>query len=164
MIACRERQRASVIERFWSRVDRSGPASDFAPWLGDCWIWIGKSVEVAPGHRYGHASFQLPELNQRTGYAHRAAYVLTFGRLPVGSEIDHLCRVTLCCRPTHLQAVSHRENILRSPIAQAAINARKTHCPAGHPYDLVNGKGHRGCRNCRNARMRQRYAEKRAAA
>lgn len=47
------------------------------------------------------------------------------------------------------------------------VEARRTHCPQGHPYDATNtihgmqGNGktgaHRGCRECKRAGDRRRY-------
>ena len=54
------------------------------------------------------------------------------------------------------------ENIMRSPIAPAALNAAKTHCPHGHPYDedntyrLPSKPSHRYCRACMRASSRAR--------
>ena len=38
----------------------------------------------------------------------------------------------------HLEAVTHRENMSRSPNNIAVKNRLKTHCPHGHPYDQAN--------------------------
>src|SRR5581483_10128599 len=31
--------RPTAEERFWEKVDKDGPAPDYAPQLGPCWIW-----------------------------------------------------------------------------------------------------------------------------
>lgn len=67
--------------------------------------------------------------------------------LPKGRDVDHLCGVTLCVNPAHLEVVTHRTNILRGNSPQAA-NARKTHCPRGHPYDMLTSSGGRWCSIC----------------
>jgi len=84
--------------RFWAKV-RKEP---------DCWIWTGANTGHAT-HPYGRF---------RIGYgqfvAHRVAWVLDHGEdLPPEMEIDHLCRRTLCVRPSHLDAVTHGENLRR---------------------------------------------------
>jgi hypothetical protein len=47
--------------------------------------------------------------------------------------------------------VTHKENNARSN-SPSALNARKTHCPAGHLYDeantYVDRDGRRHCRTC----------------
>lgn len=85
--------------------------------------------------------------------AHRWAYEASVGTIPEGLCIDHLCRNRACVRPSHLEPVTMRENILRGKGA-TAINARKTHCPQDHPYSGENlwfkkSKGRRDQRACR---------------
>lgn len=46
--------------------------------------------------------------------AHRFAYECVNGvTVPKGEDVDHLCGVKLCVNPEHLEAVTHRENIIR---------------------------------------------------
>jgi hypothetical protein len=57
--------------------------------------------------------------------------------------------------------VTHRTNILRG-FSRAAINARKTKCKNGHPFEggnlYVTWNGKRQCRACHNARRRAAVA------
>jgi hypothetical protein len=122
----RERREAKRVERFWARVDKTG----------ECWEWMG-----ARSNGYGQTG---------RGSAHRAAYMLTKGPIPVGLELDHLCRNRGCVNPAHLEVVSHRENVMRSPIAPPALNARKTHCVRGHALPI--GPEDRVCRQCQRSR------------
>ena len=59
-----------------------------------------------------------------------------------------------------LEPVTHRENILRG-MCNAAINARKTHCISGHPFNAENTgrtkKGGRYCKPCARAAARRAY-------
>src|SRR5258708_23227499 len=109
---------------------------------GDCWEWRGR--RTAGG--YGEAHDGREAL-----YAHRVAYEHAKGSIPVGLEIDHLCRHPWCVRPSHLEAVTHRVNDIRG-VTVIAQNARKTHCKHGHPLDGPNLRlrkgGTRGCRAC----------------
>jgi hypothetical protein len=53
-----------------------------------------------------------------------------------------------------MEPVTNRENILRG-----SVNARKTHCVAGHPFDDRNtytGAGGRHCRACNATTARRR--------
>lgn len=114
----------------------------------DCLVWHGSSTTGGYGHvRYGH----------RMRNAHIVAYLLTHGSVPAGLQIDHLCRNRLCIEPTHLEAVTQRENIFRGTSNQAKNHA-KTHCAKGHPYDeentYVDPRGWRKCRTCMRARWR----------
>lgn len=117
-----QRAMRPLAERFWEKVDRSG----------DCWLWLA-------GHNgSGYGLIGLGRRGQGKGLAHRLAYEMLVGPIPPGSEIDHLCRNPACVNPAHLQPVTHRENILRSPTAPPAIHARQTRCIHGHPLSGEN--------------------------
>ncbi len=100
---------------------------------------------------YGHVSLG----NGKSGRVHRAAYELAKGPIPPGLQIDHLCRNRRCCNPDHLEAVTPRENVLRGE-GHGAVNAQRTHCANGHPYEAADrGNGSRRfCRICRREYMR----------
>lgn len=94
-------------------------------------------------------------------YVHRVVYEAIVGPIPEDMEIDHLCRNTKCSKPNHLEAVTHRVNILRGQTVMAA-EAKRTRCPRGHAYDLVSKRGDgrtfRDCRTCRDERIRRSKA------
>ena len=81
------------------------------------------------------------------------------GEIPKGWDIDHWCKNHACCRPGHLEAVTHQENILRG-IGIAALNAKKTHCLNGHLLDgenlYIRPTG-RGCFECNRKRASDFY-------
>ena len=147
--------RKSANARFWAKVDKDGPIPEYAPHLGPCWLWVGGLVRG-----YGQISFGA------TGHvrAHRWAFEQARGSIPRGLEIDHLCRTLLCVRSSHLEAVTHRQNMLRgkSPVAEMA---RRTHCNHGHPFDELNTAirkgGARRCRTCYRASDRDRSRRQR---
>ena len=115
---------------FWPRVHRHRADA--------CWTWLG------PKDRKGYGRC-------RNQAVHRIAYELLVGPIPAGLHIDHLCRNPACCNPTHLEPVTLVENARRGN-GYSALNARKTHCKYGHPYDEANtyrrGGGGRRCRKC----------------
>lgn len=102
-------------------------------------------------------------VDNKTVGAHRVAYELAHGSIPVGLTIDHLCRNRMCVNPTHLEAVSMRENILRGE-GISAKNARKTHCKRGHPLSgdnlYVEPMG-RHCKACARMAEQARKAKRR---
>ena len=120
-----------------------------------CWRWAGS---LSSG---GYGKFGL---RYQTRSAHRVAYEIENGPIPPGLFIHHVCGVRLCVRPSHLQAVTPRENNLASDRVLSAINARKTRCPQGHPYAgdnlYITPQGARHCRACKRVNQ-ARYMERR---
>lgn len=114
-----------------------------------CWLWQRKTTREGYG-QVGVAS--------RVLIAHRVSYERFIGPIPAGLEIDHLCRVTSCINPWHLEPVTQRENMRRR-------FAVYTTCRNGHPFDegntYVTSRGHRACRAC-NVLAVQRYKRRRA--
>lgn len=113
-----------------------------------CWLWTsycGKS---------GKAEYGQFWINGETEWAHIVAFRLYRGVIPDGLELDHLCRVTICVNPRHLEPVTGLVNLMRGN-GVAAINARKTHCKRGHAltedniYRKPGRPDHRNCITCR---------------
>lgn len=97
---------------------------------------------------------------QRRWYAHVIAYYLVVGESPEGTELDHKCREKSCVRPTHLEPVTHAENVRRGRAGK--LNREKTECKHGHKFDAVNtytyehaGRIRRACKECKSNRKRQ---------
>lgn len=122
------------------------------PGPGDCWLWVGR---LSP-KGYGEFSYL-----SRCTRAHRTAYLLFVGPIPDGLQLDHLCRVRHCVNPGHLEPVTCRENLLRSPETLATRQLARTSCPRGHGYTPENTRvrpdGRRECRTCARA-LRKRAA------
>lgn len=145
-----ERARASLV----NTIDDLFPLIVFA--ANGCWEWIGFINEQG----YGKVT-----MSGRTYRTHRIMYEHFRGRIPPGLPLDHeVCDNRACCNPWHVEPKTHRDNILRGTGATAR-NARKTHCPQGHPYAGENlvMKPERGrlpsrrCRTCsRDGARRER--------
>jgi len=59
--------------RFWERVDKSGD--------DNCWVWMGAISDTG----YGKACIG----QRKTMNAHRLAYILTSGPIPIGVRVCH---------------------------------------------------------------------------
>ena len=140
----RDSRHTPAPARFMRRVSVGHP--------GGHWIWLGASTVSAGGARYG----MFTDHYRQRG-AHRWSYEHFVGPIPPGLQIDHLCRVTLCVNPEHLEPVTAQENQLRGATL-AAANAAKTECPDGHPYNQENTWLYRGHRHCRECGRRQHRA------
>ncbi len=130
------------IIRFWKHVNRDGPIPECAPHLGRCWLWTGSLTKG-----YG----QFPYDGGR--YAHRFAFEFIGGeKIPAGLQLDHLCRVTACVRPNHLQPVTVLVNLCRG----IGTSRAQTHCIRGHEFELTGYRlksGRRRCRICQAIRQ-----------
>ena len=125
-------------ERFWARVEKTPT----------CWNWTGS---LGSG---GYGQVQLKSMNHR---AHRVAWEWLRGPIPEDRQIDHLCRNRRCVNVAHMELVTLRENVLRG-VGLSAQNARKTHCPLGHPLSTERRKhGSRFCRPCAAAASRRSW-------
>lgn len=148
----------ALIPVFWSQVDMNGPLPAVLTELENCWIWKGS---YAANPKYGSPKYGVVWFNKRHSRAHRVSYELVRGDIPAGLVIDHLCRNSMCVRPSHLEAVTVGTNTLRG-ISPVANNAKKQYCPKGHPYDIFrpyrDGKAvgiHRECSRCANAARKE---------
>lgn len=127
-----------------------------------CILWPGATI-ISHGHHYGVYRIPGKRAQNKRGLVHRRAYEQMNGPIPAGLVIDHLCRNTLCINPTHLEAVTNKENILRG-YSEPAQNKRKTHCKWGHsltPDNLINKtRGGRICKICNRRYLQDFYARK----
>ena len=132
-----------IISRFLEKIsiDENG-----------CWNWTGGKKGG------GYAQFAL---DRKPVSGHRFIYDYFNGDLDPRLTIDHLCRNVACVNPAHLEQVTMKENVLRSPTAPPAINKRKTHCIHGHPLQgdnlYVDSKEQRKCKEC--TRIRQKSSK-----
>lgn len=138
---CEESDSAEVRILKWSRR------------IGSCWFWFG----AVDGCNYG-----IINIKRKVYRAHILAYISYRSPVPEGLELDHLCNNRFCVNPYHLEAVTHKVNVLRGN-SFSALNILKTRCPKGHEYSEENtywstrktNKG-RTCKTCTIAGTKRR--------
>lgn len=127
--------------------------------VDECWPWPG----TVNSHGYGQFSWFGPneELPRRTqANASRVAFHLMNGAVPDGFHVDHVCRNRRCVNPSHLRAVSPRDNYLLG-VGPSAENARKERCVRGHSLSGENLYARNGRRHCRACRAEYAVARRR---
>lgn len=129
--------------RFWSKVLV----------VDSCWEWVG-ALNPYPGIRIGG----------KMRRAHRVSYEHFKGQVPIGLELDHLCRNVRCVNPDHLEAVTHAENVRRGAKVIGMV------CKHGHAMTPENSMARDDtysgvrCRTCHNAATIRHAKNNRAAA
>jgi hypothetical protein len=121
-------------QRLWERVDKTGA----------CWLWTGYVT------RAGYGQIALGGRGGRKASVHRLAYELLVGPIPDGLVIDHMCHVTTCVNPDHLQVATCQMNNQnqRGAHSDARLGVRGVHFdPRRNKYVVrasVAGRRHRG--------------------
>ena len=132
-------KRGTPIERFWRFVSKAEPPA--------CWLWLGAH------NQKGYGLFRTGGAGSHRMGAHRFVYLTLIGLIPDGLVLDHICNNPGCVNPSHLRPVTNGFNLERAGTYN--WQRSKTHCPYGHPYDLLNTRidnnaynGSRVCRTC----------------
>lgn len=152
-------ERSAELDRLMAKVKTS---------VDGCWLWTG----TLNPDGYGRCGFR-----GNTGIqAHRALYTLLVEDIPAGMHLDHLCHTRecvevpcshrRCVHPGHLKVTTPGANVLRGN-GLGALNAIKTECDSGHPFNELNTywrpDGSRCCRPCRRAAGRRHDIKRRSA-
>lgn len=125
-------------ERFWDKVAKTN----------GCWVWLAATNQFGYGRFYDGG---------RLVSAHRFSYELTHGPIPDDLTIDHLCRVPGCVRPDHLEAVTHRENVLRGNAVNREWCRKGLHrMTPDNRIPSPSRQDYRYCGECRKAWLKSR--------
>lgn len=145
------------VALFWAKVDKDGPVPQYRPELGPCWLWTAGRNKVT-----GYGMFSTDDGGVT---AHRYSLELATGKIEKGLEVDHLCRVRSCVNPTHLEAVTQRENNRRGAGNGGALWVRPTVCRRGHAQTpdaiRVTKTGRKECLICYCRNQREYSVERR---
>ena len=136
----------TIPKPFWTQVNKTP----------DCWLWTGCTKGTRT--KYGSAWFE-----GRSNLAHRVAWVLTYGPIPLvvgadsrGTCVRHTCDNPLCVRPDHLVLGTHLDN-MKDKVDRRRTTREKKFCKRGHPRTEVNlYKSRQGFWQCRACRRKER--------
>ena len=126
-----------ILYRFLQKIEKDSTPEEWTSTYKEktnCWIWKACVVN-------GYGRFNV---FSNTTSAHIFSYEIFKGKVPNGLELDHLCRVRSCVNPDHLEAVTRRTNIMRSPLyklssREKGLNRKKYNLPIG--VSLRNNSG-----------------------
>ena len=109
---------------------------------------------------HGYAQIGWHEDGERTvTLVHRVVWAATFGPIPEGMTVDHMCKRRTCCNVEHLRLLTNYENARRTDGRDWPVGR----CINGHPnsesYQQPRGK--RICRPCNEAAQARYQAKKR---
>lgn len=122
------------LDLFWQKVDRSE----------DCWNWR------ATLNKWGYGTYRA---NRKTWKAHRLAYTLLVGPIPVGLMACHKCDNRRCVNPAHIFLGTAKDNFRDAMSKKRIPRMNATHCIHGHEFSKENtflqrGTQWRRCRKC----------------
>ena len=95
------RQKRTVQERFWSRVNTHGPLPVHCPELGPCHIWTGGIASTGYGRLWIDGKFQQ---------AQRIGWELENGPMPAHLYALHHCDNPPCVRASHIYLGTAQDN------------------------------------------------------
>jgi hypothetical protein len=121
-------------DRFWIKVTKTD----------DCWLWTGSCDKGG----YGRFQWRYEDGRRRPALAYVLAWEDENGPVPEGLELDHTCEANGCVRPSHLEPVTHQENLRRR------YRRHDRPCARGHRNWYIQPDGRRRCRDCMNAKRR----------
>ena len=146
----------TIEDRFWKKVEPE-PNSG-------CWLWMGTQ------DRYGQ--FRIGGRNGHQVGAHRVAWMLANGLIPMGVHVLHRCDIPTCVNPSHLFLGTRKDNMqdaARKGRLGPQSQKRKI-CARGHPLGDSNvyisradssRPGERYCRTCKRVANLRYYHSRR---
>lgn len=114
----------------------------------DHWMWTGSSAGTKSTRPVLYVG------NGKQQYAHRWIYERLVGPIPTGYEVDHTCRVGMCVKPDHLEAVTPEENARRTRLSICKKGIHDLTLPENQ---FFYRKGRRGCLPCRRQSALEYY-------
>jgi len=73
-----------------------------------------KGCELVVSHKLNQDGYFRKNVGGKLQMYHRYVYETEVGTIPDGFEIDHMCRNRNCINPTHLQALSRNDHLVKT--------------------------------------------------
>lgn len=116
------RNKRSVADRFWGRVDKSnGPDA--------CWLWMGCTSSFGYGRM---------KIDGRDMHTNRVSWELHNGEIPAGMKVLHRCDNPPCVNPAHLFLGTSADNT-HDMIAKGRSRAAGVVGESNHNSKLTEG-------------------------
>ena len=117
----------SIVDRFWSKVDRSGGPEACHPWIGRL--------------QDGYGRF---DCYSKSFGAHRMAFEFANGPIPLGLLVCHTCDYPACCNARHLLVGTDSDNVAdRDRKGRRRCLSGDQHPSRLHPETRPRGENHK---------------------
>jgi HNH endonuclease len=136
----------TLIERL---VDRS----QYNPTTG-CLLWLGSTAGISSNM---HGVIHVGEGRKKNEYVHIVSYKEFVGPIPEGHELHHLCNISVCWHPNHLEPRTRAWHKLQHQNGDSGYVCKHKHDLNVYGHLVFDGARRRlKCRECERNRAQKR--------